>query len=257
MNSLPAAHAVVTCDGRRRALRPGQTLTVGRGQDNDLRIGHDPENRRIPRAVCRLECRPDGILIHNASNKVSLMLTTFPGPGLEIPPLMVTGTRPHSLVRITVPDGGAGIAIDIDARLLGGAPEPDENPGSHRADVSGTVGYARIESISPQQRRLLCALCLPLMTRSGADVPTYAEMEQILRRYGHAIRARTIRNNLDELRAVLSNEFGIVGLSRDRPGGSSSSHETYLPALEQWARRSQNVTEADLERLLDGDPADD
>ncbi len=242
-------HALVTCGSHRSVLPPGRTLDFGRGRERGLRIGHDPEDRHVPRLAGTLECRPDGVLVHNRSERRTLRVEPFPGPAWEILPLMVAGTRPHAQVRVVVGGGLRAYDINLDVRPLGDVPAAAPAPGGR--DGAGTVGFERLAAMAPRHRLLLSALCLPLMTRAGprAVVPTYTEMEHILRACGHRGTARTVKKGLDELRIWLTYEHGVEGLlgdGSDRPSGPPGG---YLGALARWAIHSGNVTDDDLDRL--------
>jgi hypothetical protein len=245
---LPGPHVLVSCGSLQRVLAPGQTLTFGRGRGHDIRVGHAPEDLRVPRLAGKLECREDGVLVHNLSDKRSLEVQTFPGPSYDILPLMIAGTRPHPQVRVIVKGGSSTYAIAIDARPLGTA--APAAPPTSATDEFGTIGFDRITDMSGRHRLLLSALCLPLMTQTGlrARVPTYAEIEVILRRHGHAIRARTIRNGLDELRHWLTDAHGIDGLTA-RADQQAAEPERLVAALARWAVLSGNITDDDLDAL--------
>lgn len=248
--ALPAEpHAVVSAGARRHLLVPGTWLTFGRGSSSDLRIGHSPEDLRVPRTAGRLECRPDCVLIHNLSDKRSLHVETFPGPGFEVPPSMLMGTTPHDLVTVVVRgDQGRRHAIQIDTTAL--SPSPCGAGGLSRPSEPGaTVGYRRIEALTPRQRELLCALCLPgSLGWSGVDgVPTYAELEQILRERGVAVSAKRIRNALDDLRHWLAHEHGVADIHSDSADTPAGGRQSFLPELARWARLSRNVTDDELE----------
>lgn len=138
----------------------------------------------------------------------------------------------------------------VDTRMLGHA--VPSSPAPAGPGGGSTVGFERIETMSRRHRLLLTALCLPGLTRTGARAqpPTYAEMEHILRSYGHEVRAKTIRNGLLDLRSWLTYEHGVDGLI----GNESGPHtDNFLVLLEQWAIRSGNVTDADLDLLEDED----
>ncbi|PWJ54218.1 hypothetical protein SAMN06264364_108125 [Quadrisphaera granulorum] len=243
--------AVIRSGSARRELAPGEQLAFGRGQGNDLRIGHDPADLRIPRYAGRLECRPDGVLIHNTSDKRSLVVETFPGEPFEVLPLMVGGTGPHDLVTVTI-DGEHGVySVSVDVTGLRAARRPPRAPLPMTAVIGAasgaTVGFARIESLTPRHRMLLCALCLPSAFGWNGQhgTPSYAEMEQILAERGHRTSAKTIRNVLDDLRRELATAHGVDGVWEE-PGAERAGRESYLPRLARWARLSGNVTTEEL-----------
>ena len=251
--ALSEPHVLISCGSLQRVLTPGQTLTFGRGRGHDIRLGHNPEDLRVPRLAGKLECREDGVLVHNLSDKRSLEVQTFPGPSYDILPLMIAGTRPHPQVRLIVKGGSSTYAITIDARPLRTPASPA--PPTSATDEFGTIGFDRIPDMSGRHRLLLSALCMPLMTQTGvrARVPTYAEVEVILRRHGHAIRARTIRNGLDELRHWLTDAHGIDGLTA-RADQPAAEPERLVAALARWAVLSGNVTDDDLDALEADEP---
>lgn len=231
-------HAVVTHGADRRVLRPGESLSFGRGRDADLRVA--PEDLRVPRLAGRLECRTDGVLVHSTSAKVGLMVHPFPGTGFTVDPLAVVGSRPHGRLRVTVSGLSGEHALTVDTTGLGpAATTTPVAPTEGRA----TIGFDRIASLTSRQRRLLTALCLPILTRGGAraEVPGYAGVAKILGDHGAPLAMTTVRNALLELRSLLVNEHGIVGL--DAPG------EAFLRPLALWAVRSGNVTDDDLDGL--------
>lgn len=232
-STMAGPHAIVTCGSFRVMLEPGRTLTFGRGRGHKLRIGHAPEDLRVPRFAGILECRDDGVLVHNMSDKRTLNVQTFPGPGYDVLPLMIVGTHPHPQVKVVIDGQAASYAITVDTRALGHPvvqPAPSSEPTV--AEKDRTVGFERIDSMSSRHRLLLTALCLPAMTRYGrkAKLPTYAEIEEILHEHGHVLRAKTIRNGLDELRGWLTNEHGVEGLIGNESGEPA---DNFLEQLEQ------------------------
>jgi hypothetical protein len=90
-----------------------------------------------------------------------------------------------------------------------------------------------------------------MMTRTGpdAEVPTYVELENILREHGHDWAPRTIRNRVNDLRVRLTYEHGVDQLLGADAPESGSQQVNYLPTLAAWAVRSGNVTDLDLESL--------
>jgi len=172
-------------------------------------------------------------------------VSTFPGPGYEILPLMVAGTHPHPQVRISLTGNAAKYLIVVDVRELQAASAP-LGPADESA---ATVGFRRLADMNPRHRLFLSALCLPLLTASGerGQVPTYAGIERILEDRGYRYKAKTIRNNLDDLRQWLSYEHDVPELLAADEGPAGA--ERVVDKLAHWAIRSGNVTDADLEWL--------
>lgn len=243
--------AVARCGPQRRELAPGEVLAFGRGQGNDLRFGHDPADLRIPRYAGRLECRADGVLVHNTSDKRALVVETFPGEPFEVAPLMVAGTGPHDLVTVTIDGEHGTYAVSVDVTGLRATAAPPRPPlpmtAVAGAASASTVGFARIESLTPRHRTLLCALCLPSAFGWNGQhgTPSYAEMEAILAERGHRTSAKTVRNVLDDLRRELATAHGVDGVWEEA-GAERAGRESYLPRLVRWARLSGNVTTEEL-----------
>lgn len=248
----PGPHALISCGSWSQALIPGQSLTFGRGTGHDLRIGHSPPDLRIPRTAGRLECRSDGVLIFNLSDKRSLKMQVFPGPELEIKPLALAGTHPHPLVRLLLSGNSAAISLMINAETLGrGSDDPAlARPGSPE---EATEGFTRITNMSARYRLLLTVLCLPALTQSGqrAEVPSYAEMAETLSRYGYSLKPHTVRNNLDDLRTWLTYEHDIPGLIEEQGDGAPApgGNRHMVKRLADWAILSGNATREDLDGL--------
>lgn len=242
----PQAQAVVSCGTFRRSLVPGDTMTFGRGRDHDLRIGHAPEDLAIPRFAGKLECRDDGVLVHNLSARRTIVMQTFPGPEHDIAPMMITGTRPHPYVRLIVSGAASSYEITIDTRSLKissvGQPWPMIN------DEKRTLDFGRIEPMPEKYRVMLKALCLPMLTKFGpeAEVPTYKSITDILNSHGYSYKVKTVINYLTELRNWLADVYRIPGLVQSGPQ-DAATNDTYLRRLAQWAVRSGNVTDDDLD----------
>jgi len=253
-------HALIICGSWSQSLTPGESLTFGRASDHALRIGYSPPDLRIPRTAGRLECRSDGVLIHNLSDKRSLTMQVFPGPELEIEPLALAGTHPHPRVRLLLHGSSTTFSLMINAEKLRRGADDPAPPRAGTLEVA-TVGFERITNMSDRHRLLLTVLCLPALTQSGprAEVPSYAEMAEILARHGHSLKPKTIRNGLDELRSWLTYEHGIPGLIQDQgdgapaPGrngdGAPAPGRNLVKELARWAILSGNVTREDLDRL--------
>jgi hypothetical protein len=163
---------------------------------------------------------------------------------------MLIGTTPHPMVQLVIIGGtGSSYAINIDTRAL----TTSANVGEWAAGFGqpATKGYVRIDDLSLRERLLLTALCLPVpddLAEPG-DVPTYRQLEQLLRQRGYPLSHKTIRHGLDALRAKLAVTFEVPGIYAGEKDGGHGGKQSFLPALARWARASNNVTVEELDGL--------
>jgi hypothetical protein len=122
--------------------------------------------------------------------------------------------------------GGALVAVAVDAGSLSPV-QPDPRGAVTRTPATIT---SPIE-LTASQRRVLLALCEPLLTCTGAAAspPTYA---QIGRRLGR--QPQYTRNVIKSIRESLSG-YGIPGLTASY---GSEGNEDFRLALARWAIRS-------------------
>jgi hypothetical protein len=245
-------HAVVRSGGLRRTLYPGESLTFGRGQHNDIPLGRTPPDLRVPRSVGRLECREDMVLVHNVSNKITMLAETFPGPNFEIPPLMTVGSLPHTVLTLVVRgEGGARHVLQLDCTRLSTA-WSRLAPAPPTSSSDETVGFARLTSLTTGQREILLALCLPAFLGEPIT-PSYTDMEAVLRARGRSLSAKTIRNSLDQLRRHLATDHDVPDVYSEQPDDPRGGKQSFLPQLARWARLSGNVTDDELTAFEDRD----
>lgn len=224
------------------ALPPGGSLTFGRSSRCDIAVATDPEDLLVSRHAGTLTGVHDGVLVTNASQRHPILLQPVPGREIEIGPGMTVGTMPHARSRVLVVGRHSArylIYVDCTGLLAPPRPAAEGGPASRPAAGRATAAYGRMD-LTTSQRRYLIALCEPVLSRVGTrTTPSYHE---IAARCG--VSHRTVRNSLDELRRMLTADYGLPGLqSEDGPGGHS------LPGLSRWAVDSGNATLADLELL--------
>ena len=219
----------------------GDILTFGRGSDRDIRFAHDPVDDFVSNEAGTLSAVDGGLMIRNDSRTQSLQLIPFPGPQQQIGPRMVIGTMPHTLLRLVVPGRhGAIYTIHLDLR---GLPEPGGQEASRLETVPGDRLPTRSgpENLTPRERRILAALCEPILICAGSDAVA-ASYGEIAQRTGGTKDA--VRITLNNLRNRLSDKDGIPGLRHEGDAGIAGSD--YRAALARWALDSRTITEDDL-----------
>jgi hypothetical protein len=233
-----APYALISFGNERRLLALDQELTIGRGRSCDLRIAHDPEDDHVSRLAATLRTLEDCVLVRNESATKQLALRPLVGSERTIGPGGATTSLPH-LQFFLVATGrfGTEYAVHVDVRDL--APYP------HRADVDpSTPTTVSVPPISPTpaQRRLLAALCEPLLTRTGprASPATYREIGQrVGRRPGY------VRNVLRRLREQLAAQ----GVAAMVTYNVDQVPEDFRLPLATWAIHSGTITAADVSGL--------
>lgn len=227
--------------GREWLMKPGDILTFGRGSDRDIRFGHSPEDDYVSNEAGRLVAEEDVVLVQNDSRTQGIVLEPFPGAEQNIAPGAVLGLR-RKYLNVIVP-GGYDVTYTIRLARQG----PPEPPGPlvllRTASADRKPTRSGPSSLTPRERKLLAALCEPLLIFAGsAAVP--ATYEMIARRTGG--KRDAVRNTLDNLRARLSME-GIPGLRH--VDDDEVPRADYRAALARWALDSGTITVADLKLL--------
>lgn len=219
----------------RRAVSPGEEVSVGRSRSCDLRIAHDPEDDHVSRHTATLRVLADCVLVRNVSSSKLLTLRPPTGAARTVEPGAATTSLPWRQFDVVVTGRfGREYVVHVDARGL----PPARSDTDEESDSSPTVVVPPI-MLTPAQRRLLTALCEPLLTRSGpeAGAATYRQVaERVGRRPGY------VRNVFKQVREKLDSH-GVPGLvSRERPDAA----EDFRLPLAMWAIRSGTITKADL-----------
>ncbi|GAB6897630.1 hypothetical protein [Kineosporia succinea] len=232
----PAAVLFSVTEGQqRRAVPPGHEVTIGRSRNCDLRIAYEPEDDHVSRHAATVRVLADCVLIRNVSSSKLLQLRPPTGATRTVEPGAATTSLPWRQFDVIVTGRfGRDYVVHVDARGL--PPSPSEV--DDESDDSPTVVVPPI-ILTPAQRRLLTALCEPLLTRSGteASAATYRQVaERVGRRPGY------VRNVFKQVREKLDSH-GVPGLvSRERPDAA----EDFRLPLAMWAIRSGTITHADL-----------
>jgi hypothetical protein len=224
--------ALVRYDDDAWQLPPGGVLTFGRGLGCDIRLVDDPHLSRRAGALLG----QDGyVVIRNDSTSKPIVLRPPVGEDRVIEPAAATTSLPLRRFELLLyAAGGIPVVLTVDA---GPPPRaPDELPGSTPSTVTEPM------TLSPTQRRVLLALCEPMLTLRGpaARPATYAEI-------GHRLDLKPgyVRNVVKALRESLTGH-GLAGLSED---GQDAAVDDFRRALAQWAVRSSWVSLEQISEL--------
>jgi hypothetical protein len=215
-------------------VAPGAALTFGRGSDRDVRVGDEPLDDHVSRRAGTLAVEAGHVLVRNDSGTRPLLLQV-PGSEREIEPgeaVSLPRSRDFAVVLV----GGWGtryeLRVSVGAGLVAGPPERSVGP------PTVTAGSVRV---TPAQRRLLAALCEPLLRPDRRDA-TPATYRQIGMRLGR--QPGYVRNVLKELREALAGA-GVPGLLA---AGDETALDFRRP-LAMWAIRTGAVTASDVDGL--------
>jgi hypothetical protein len=235
-----APYALVSVLGERRLLVLDHEVSIGRGRSCDLRIADDPMDDHVSRLAATLRALEDCVLIRNESASKQIALRPLVGTERLIGPREATTSLPHPQFSVVVTGRfGTEYAIHVDVRGLAPArlrPGPDPKGPT-------TVSSPAI-NLTPAQRRLLAALCEPLLTRAGphASPATYRQIGQ---RVG--LRPGYVRNVLKQLREQLAGQ-GVAAMVAFRV---DQVHEDFRLPLAMWALHSGTITTDDLAGIDD------
>ena len=215
---------LVRHDGRTWRLVSGRALTFGRGLDVDIKLAHEPPDLRVSRHTGTMRHLMDTVLIMNASSRGLLTLMADGALTREISPGEAITCDPHRKFRVCViGEYGATYDLDVDATSL---PEQESDDRPNRG--AGTVLFTRYD-LTPGQRRVLSALCAPLLAGEARSA-TAREIAENLN-----LQPNYVRNVLKDTRERLAAQ-GVPGLlGEDNP----QAVEALRNALAQWAIRNR------------------
>lgn len=210
-----------------RELAPGEEVTFGRGQDVDIRLAADPPDLLVSRRTGLIRCLPDAVLVSNVSSRGVLQLSALGAATREIGPGEAITSEPHRMFRVVVIGNyGTTYPLDVDARAL---PSPADPSATAAPGLDPTVVSSPIE-LTATQRRVLAALCAPMLERMGEPAGPASARE-----IGSALglQPNYVRNVLKEVREELSS-YGVPGLVADGP---PQPGEDFRLPLALWAIR--------------------
>jgi hypothetical protein len=213
-------------------VHPGDVLTFGRGPGCDIRLADD---QHLSRRAGALLGQDGYLVIRNDSTSKPIVLRPPIGEDRVIEPAAATTSLPLRCFDLILYGAGAvPVVLTVDA----GPPPtaPDWQPGGTASTVTAPI------TLSPTQRRVLLALCEPMLTLRGpaARPATYAEIGQRL-----DLKPGYVRNVVKTLRESLTGH-GLAGLSED---AQDAAVDDFRRALAQWAVRSSWVSPDQLSEL--------
>jgi len=225
-----AGDALIKFAGRQWTMPRGDWLTIGRSRSCTIQL---PADDHLSRVAALLRVLEDCVLIRNESRRKPLVLRPPVGEDRVIEPGAATTSLPFGRFELILV-GRDVVAVGVDVTRL--ARQPDRLAPTTRAPATAAEPIV----LTGAQRRVLVALCAPMLTESGprAQPATYAQIGQRLGR-----QPQYIRNIVKSLRESLSG-YGVEGLTRD---DSDSSHDDFRWALARWAIRSGWVSADDVD----------
>ncbi|GIF67368.1 hypothetical protein Ais01nite_54030 [Asanoa ishikariensis] len=219
--------------GRRQfPLRVGEVLTVGRARSCDLQL---PDDDHLSRRACSLRVLDDCVLIRNDSTRKPVVVRPPAGEDRVVEPGAATTSLPFPRFALVLTGRtGTVVTVTVDASRLA----PNSPPVTPRQSLDRATALEPIE-LSAAQRRILVALCAPVLTESGprAVPATYAQVGAKL-----GLQPQYVRNVVKTLREKLWGH-GVHGLT---PDDSDAAHDDFRWTLVRWAVRSGWVTAVDV-----------
>lgn len=236
MGVLPQCHVLVDFEERQWTFATGDVAVVGRSPSSTIQL---PADTHLSRRAASLRVLDDCLLVRNESARKPLVLRPPAGEDRVVEPEAATTSLPFPRFELVFAGSdGRVVSVHVDASRL--TPDPLVSDPQTRTPAT----TAEPVHLSGAQRRVLVALCAPMMRRSGAlAVPaTYAEIGARL-----GLRPRYVRNLLKVLRETLAG-YGVTDLVPDDDG---PRHDDFRGALARWAIRGSWVTHDDLENWRD------
>lgn len=236
----PAARAgevLVRYRDRAWRLPRGGGLTLGRSSSCDVVLPDDPY---VSRRAARLQVDDGFVLVHNESRTKPLVLRPPVGEDRVVDPGAATTSRPFGGFDLVIAGrGGIPILVAVDLRAL---LREDSGEPAAIGDTRSPATVTTPARFTAGQRRVLAALCEPLLTRSGQQaVPaTYTEIGTRL-----DLRPAYVRNVVKSVRETLTGH-GVPGLGGDDSGPGADDFR--LP-LARWAVHHGWVTRTDVDAL--------
>jgi hypothetical protein len=206
-SSSPDGTARVAHHGTERQLARGDAATFGRGRDCTIRL---PNDSHISRTAGSLTVLEDCVLIRNHSDTKPFVIRPVVGEDHVVEPGSAVTSLPHRQLQIVVAGmAGTTNVLDLDVSGLTAAVRPSGITPSASDVVTTTAPFP----LTPAQRRVVEALCAPMLERRGADVApaTYQQIGTAL-----GLSPQYVRNVIQTVRETLTGH-GVPDLVTDDP----------------------------------------
>lgn len=227
-SSQPDGTVRVTHHGTERALALGDALTFGRGSDCTIRLPNDTHISRTAGSITVLE---DCALIRNHSATKPFVIRPVVGEDQVIEPGGAVTSLPHRRLQIVIAGmAGTTVHLDLDLEAVTTAAG---SPDRERPD-SGVVTTTAPFPLTRAQRKVVEALCAPMLSRQGADVApaTYQQIGTAL-----DLSPQYVRNVIQTVRETLTGH-GVPDLVTDDPTRSGTD---FRWSLARYAIRNRWV----------------
>jgi hypothetical protein len=230
--NVPAPDGLVrvTHHGNERCLARGEALTFGRGGDCTISLPNDSHISRTAGSITVLE---DCVLIRNHSTTKPFILRPVVGEDHVIEPGGAGTSLPHQQLQIVIA-GMAGTTVLLDLDIAGVA-RTATTPTAPRPAAGIVTVTAPFSSLTPAQRKVVEALCAPMLSCQGSDATpaTYQQIGKVL-----GLSPQYVRNVIQTVRETLTGH-GVPDLVSDdptQPGGD------FRWSLARYAIRNRWVT---------------
>ncbi len=211
--------------GRTWTLSTEAELTFGRGTDVVITMAADPPDLRVSRHAGTLRALPDTVLISNVSSRGVITVDAEGALSREIAPGEAITGAPHRVFTVTVVgEYGQTYALQVDARAL-----PHPVVARERATRGAATVLTTPYDLTPSQRRILAALCAPMLAAGDGTAASAREIAHDLE-----LRPNYVRNVLKEIREHLT-ALGVPGLVSE---GLPKPGQDFRIPLAQWAIRN-------------------
>jgi hypothetical protein len=229
--------ARITHGGRTLEVHEPGEIHVGRGSTCDVVVGAagtdgSPEDLGVSRSAATVSVRDGRLWVRNDSSSQPLYLVPATGSTRVLEGKDEIASLPGD--EVTIQFRGRIRTHEVQVELVGAAPTSSEPPTS-AAMVDGTATQYLLE-FTPAERRILTALCEPLLVDRGdkAKPASYAQAAE---------RVFLSRSRVENCVADLVKKFASAGVP-NLEGPEAKDH------LCRYAVRSGSIVQADL-RLLD------
>jgi hypothetical protein len=205
--SLPGGTVRVTHHGTELRLVRGDDLTFGRGNDCTIRLPNDSHISRTAGSITVLE---DCVLIRNHSATKPFVIRPVLGEDHVIEPGGAVTSLPHRRLQIVIA-GMAGTTVHLHLDVSG-VTSP-VGPSDIRPSTSGIVTTTTPFPLTPAQRKVVEALCAPMLSQRGPNAApaTYQQIGTALN-----LSPQFVRNVIHTVRETLTGH-GVPDLVNDDP----------------------------------------